>query len=211
MRTQEELSEILKALISHGENETAEFKEANDSFSTSDIGKYFSALANESNLRDVSSAWLVFGVNDKTLNIVGTNYRENRQRLDSLKNQIAEGLEPKMTFKEIYELNHVNGRVVMFEIPPAPQGMPISWQGHYYARAGESLIALGIDKLDQIRAQNTQIDWTAQIVPSATLSDLDPTAVSIAKEEFIKKNRNRFPEDELDSWDIPTFLDRAKP
>jgi predicted HTH transcriptional regulator len=53
-----------------------EFKNVGDSYSTSDIGKYFSALANEANLRDAEKAWLVFGVDNKTRSIVGSDYRQ---------------------------------------------------------------------------------------------------------------------------------------
>jgi len=60
--SQQTLQSLLSALISCWENEIIEFKNVGDSYPTSDIGKYFSALANEANLRDVEKAWLVFGV-----------------------------------------------------------------------------------------------------------------------------------------------------
>ena len=56
------------------------------------------------------------------------------------------------TFREIHVLDHPEGRVILFEIPAAPPGMPIAWKGHYYGRAGESLFALGQDKVDEIRS-----------------------------------------------------------
>lgn len=49
--TPEQLQRQLDALIAGWEGECVEFKDANDNYSTSDIGKYFSALANEANLR----------------------------------------------------------------------------------------------------------------------------------------------------------------
>ena len=55
---QDDLTKLLQELITTWENEVVEFKEANDNFSTSDIGKYFSALSNEANLRGASSGWL---------------------------------------------------------------------------------------------------------------------------------------------------------
>ena len=58
--------------------------------------------------------------------------------------QIAEDTEPSITFRNIHELTTDDGRVVLFEIPAAPRGMPIAWKGHYYARAGESLVSLGL-------------------------------------------------------------------
>lgn len=46
------LSDLLDRLIAEWESEVVEFKNVGDSYSTSDIGKYFSALSNEANLRD---------------------------------------------------------------------------------------------------------------------------------------------------------------
>lgn len=40
------------------EDETIEFKEANDNFKTDEIGRYVSALSNEVNLAGIESAWL---------------------------------------------------------------------------------------------------------------------------------------------------------
>jgi ATP-dependent DNA helicase RecG len=49
---QEDLAPLLEQLIARWESEVVEFKNVGDSYSTSDIGKYFSALSNEANLRD---------------------------------------------------------------------------------------------------------------------------------------------------------------
>ena len=53
--------EIFDNLRYHHENEVVEFKKAENSFDFDDLGKYFSALSNEANLRDKGFAWLVFG------------------------------------------------------------------------------------------------------------------------------------------------------
>jgi len=207
---QQDLQLILSDLISRWENEVIEFKNVGDSYATSDIGKYFSALANEANLRDVEKAWLVFGVDNKTRSIVGSDYRQDRERLQSLKMQIATDAEPSITFREIHELKCDQGRVIMFEIPAAPLGMPIAWKGHYYARAGESLTHLGLDKLDGIRKQAGVTDWTGQVVNVATLDHLDTHALAKARESFAKKYANRFAREEVIAWTESTFLDRAK-
>jgi len=204
------LTQLLHGLIAAWENEVAEFKQASNDYSTDDIGKYFSALANEANLRGADSGWLVFGVNNKTRRVVGTDYRPQAERLHSLKMQIAENAGPRITFRDIHELAHADGRVLLFEIPAAPQGIPIAWKGHYYARAGESLISLGLDKLDEIRRQTQAEDWAAQVVPGATLDDLDKAAVRKAREFFARKHANRFSAGEVESWPLATFLDRAR-
>ena len=207
---QVELKSLLDELIARWECEVVEFKQADNDYKTSEIGKYFSALANEANLRGVESGWLVFGVNNKSRTVVGTNYRPDAGQLNGLKHQMAQGTEPSITFRAIHELHHGGGRVLLFEIPAAPRGMPIAWQGHFYARAGESLMPLGLDKQDEIRNQTLAQDWTAQLVPSATLDDLDGEAVGKARESFAKKYANRVSVDEVMDWPLATFLDRAR-
>jgi len=206
---QTELQTLLSTLIAGWENEVVEFKNVGNSYSTSDIGKYVSAMANEANLREVDTAWLIFGVDNDTRTIVGSDYRRDRERLDGLKLQMAEGTSPAICFREIHESQSSEGRVVLFEIPPAPRGMPIAWSGHYFARAGESLVPLPLDKLDTIRNQTGHTDWTAEIVAEATIDHLDPEALKKARQNFAMRNANMFESKEVDQWDDMTFLDRA--
>lgn len=210
MMDQAELQTLLNTLIAEWENEVVEFKNVGNSYSSSDIGKYVSALANEANLREVDSAWLVFGVDNDTRTSVDSDYRRDRARLDGLKLQITEGTSPAICFREIHELLSTEGRVVLFEIPPAPRGIPIAWHGHYYARAGESLVPLPLDKLDAIRNQTDNTDWTAEIVAKATIGHLDPEALKRSKENFAKKHANRFESEEVLAWPDAVFLDRAR-
>lgn len=204
------LTTLLDALIATWENEVVEFKQAGDGYSTDEIGKYFAALANEANLRGAERAWLVFGVNNRTRAVMGTDYRREPERLQSLKLQVADSTTPRITFRDIHELAHPGGRVVLFEVPAAPRGMPISWKGHYFARASESLVPLGLDKQDEIRGQTLAQDWSAQVMPGAVLADLDDAALKKARESFAQKHANRFAADEVAGWPLATFLDRAR-
>jgi hypothetical protein len=208
--TEQELQQVLTRLTAGWEGECVEFKDANDNFSTSDIGKYFSALANEANLHGLTAAWLVFGVDNRTRCIIGTDYRREKERLHGLKHQIAQGTDPSTSFREIHELNTPSGRVVLFEIPAAPRGLPIAWQTHFYARDGSTLTGLSIAKQDEIRAQSLADDWSAIVCKDATIADLDPDAIAKARDIFIAKFRGRIPEQAIRSWDDTTFLDQAK-
>lgn len=207
---QAELQSLLDNLLTAWESEVVEFKQAGKDYSTDKIGEYFSALANEANLRGLEKAWLVFGVNNKFRTIAGSDYRLDHERLQSTKMQMAENTEPSITFRNIHELHSPSGRVVFFEIPAAPRGLPISWKGHYYARAGESLTHLGLDKQDEIRRQTLVSDWSARPVADATTAHLDEKALLKARESFARKYANRFPMDEVMDWPLGTFLDRAK-
>jgi ATP-dependent DNA helicase RecG len=204
------LEALLARLIARWEGEVVEFKQAGKDYDTDKIGRYFSAMANEANLRSEDGAWLVFGVDNATRTVMGTDYRLEAERLQSLKIQISSDTEPSITLRDIHELHTAQGRVLLLEIPAAPQGMPIAWKGHYYARAGESLTHLGLDKLDELRGQVGVADWTAQQVPGATLADLDTTALAKSRESFAKKYANRFTAEEVASWPDAAFLDRAR-
>lgn len=68
-----------------------EFKEAKNDFDSKKLGKYFSAISNEANLRGKEEGWLIFGVDDKTHSIIGTQYRNSPKSLNSVKGEIARG------------------------------------------------------------------------------------------------------------------------
>ncbi|WP_295172522.1 ATP-binding protein [Ruminococcus sp.] len=69
---------ILQKLIENWENEVVEFKEATNDYDKEKIGRYFSALSNEANLKGLQYGWLVFGVRNTDRKITGTAYREKR-------------------------------------------------------------------------------------------------------------------------------------
>lgn len=206
-KLKESLNELRKL---PAETEWLEFKRAGKNFDFNKLGKYFSALSNEANLKNKSCGWLIFGIEDKNRKIAGTKYRQNRASLDNLKSKIAEKTNGRITFVDIHVLQLPEGRVVMFQIPPAPQGIPTSWEGHYYGRDGESLSPLNIQEIEQIRGQSNQIDWSAQICEDAAIDDLDEEALALARKRFKEKNKSQSFADEIDKWTTATFLDKAR-
>jgi ATP-dependent DNA helicase RecG len=208
--SQKGLQATLDRLIAAWENEVVEFKGVGDSYSTDRIGRYFSALANEANLSGAAGGWLVFGVHDKTRQVIGTDYREDAERLQGLKHQIAQGTSPAMSFRDIRVLNTGGKRVLLMDIPPAPQGIPVAWQGHFYARDGESLTSLSIAEQDAIRQQSLRRDWTAVAVPEASLDDFDSEAIASARRAFIQRRPGRVGESDVRDWPLEVFAERAK-
>lgn len=170
------------------ESEVIEFKEARTNYSFNDIGKYFSALSNEANLRGLQEAWLVFGISDDK-RYVGTEFRK-QGNLQSLKKEIVNGTNERLTFLEIYELIIEKCRVIVFQIPPAIRGIPTTWQGAAYAREHESICPLPMNKVDLIRSQ-IGMDWSKEIVEDATIEDLDERAIEKARELFSKRQSDR--------------------
>lgn len=206
---EKQLREILeKLLLLPVETETVEFKKATNGFDKKEIGQYFSALCNEANLHKEKCAWLVFGVDDKSHEILGTNFLSTVASRNDLKKYIADLTSERLTFVEIYELNYNGNRVVMCQIPPAPIGIPVNFKGYYHGRDGESLVALNIEEIETIRKENRFEDWSAEIVANATLDDLDPIAISKAREMYL--NAHASLSDEIVTWDDSTFLNKAK-
>jgi len=69
---------------------------------------------------------------------------------------------------------------------------------------------LGLDKQDEIRQQTLTTDWSAQLVPRASIEDLDPIALQKARDSYSKKYTNLFPMEDVTQWSLANFLDRAK-
>ena len=203
MLTIDEINHILTSLLEMpDETETVEFKKAENSFSDSDLGKYFSALSNEANLKRTKQAWLILGVENSTHQIVGTSYKPSRASLDELKKKLADQTTNRITFEEIYTVDRNGKRVIMFQIPPAPQGVPMAYQGHFYGRDGESLVALNLHELETIRNQRIEDDWSIQTVSNASLEDLDPEALKKARGLYQAAHSDK--KEEIMAWDDAT-------
>lgn len=207
--TQEELKKLLDELRAlPTETEWVEFKQAKNTFNFNDIGEYFSALSNEANLKGKDCGWLIFGIEDKSRKIINTRFRQDKTDLDSLKTEIANKTTDHITFIEIHVLYLPEGRVIMFQIPAAPRGIPISWEGHYYGRNGESLTALNLQEIEQIRNQGLQYDWSAEICEGATIEDLNTDAIKEARKNY--KQKYPVKAADVDNWDNITFLNKVK-
>lgn len=207
--TKADLRNTLEELLRMpAETEVVEFKKARNGFGDQELGEYFSALSNEANLREKKCAWLVFGVENDTHVVLGSNYKNTPESLDAVKKTIADQTTDRITFREIYSLEYEGKRVVMFEIAPAPQGIPVAYQGHYYGRDGESLVALNIQKIEQIRGQRGNRDWSAGIVSGADIGDLDPDAIAKARGLYAAAHPDLA--DDIAEWSDETFLNKAK-
>ncbi len=200
------MKDILDELLGlPSENEVVEFKEAKQQYDKNKLGKYFSALANEANLENKTSAYLVFGVKDNQT-IVGTTISE--RQLNEYKKEIADHTSPHLGFISTNRFVREGKEVVVLEIPAAPKGMPVSWKGFKYGRDGESLGALNDNEYDRIKNQVKQTDWSAQIIKEASIADLSNQAIKEARKRFIQKNKSLA--DEVKSWSDEVFLNKAK-
>lgn len=203
----DELNVILDELLKNSETECVEFKRAQNNFGIDDLGKYFSALSNEANLKNKQYSWIVFGIDDKTHDVVGTNFYQDNN-FNKVKKQIADNTTDGITFIEIYNLERNEKRVIMFQIPAA-SGSPLSWKGFAYGRNGESLAPLAPNKVEQIKA-TANYDWSRQILENCTISNLDKDAIKVAREQFKIKYKGKSISEEVDDLSDVDFLNKAK-
>lgn len=201
--------EVFKSLTSHSESEVVEFKKAENSFDFDDLGKYFSALSNEANLRGIDFAWLIFGYDEKKHEIVGTSYKNGEGALNNLKHDFSQHTTDGQTFREIIPIEVERKRILMLKIPASPRNIVMKWKGIAYGRDGESLKPLNQSKQDEIRRQTPAPDWSAEIVPDATIDDLDEVAIAKARKMF-KKVHSRIPAEEVNNWSTEEFLSKCE-
>ena len=202
--------EIFTRLWEDGENEVVEFKKAETNFDVDELGKYFSALSNEANLREREFGWIVFGVWDKKHEIVGTSFKNGEVPLNKLKQDMSQHTTDGLIFREIIPLEVEGKRVLLFKVPATPRNIVMKWKGIAYGRDGESLKPLNQAKQDEIRRQPPILDWTAQLVPNATIDDLDELAIATARIMYKKVHKSSIPAEEIDSWTVEEFLANSR-
>ncbi|NOT70917.1 MAG: transcriptional regulator [Hyphomicrobium sp.] len=212
--TKDQLITLLNDLrAAESEFEWLEFKQAKTSFDLETLGQYVSALSNEANLAGRPVAWLLFGVHDNKTEpgsdrriIVGTTFKVGAAALNEVKRGVADHTTQRLSFRDIHEVKLDGKRVLMFEIPAAPPGVPTAWKGHFFGREGSSIAALSLAELDLIRRQSD--DWSAEPCDGASIDDLDPAAIKEARQNFKIKNPKLAKE--VDGWSTETFLAKAK-
>lgn len=205
----EQYTNIFDNLIKHSESEVVEFKKAEKSFDFDDLGRYFSALSNEANLRGLEFAWLIFGYDEKKHEVVGTSYKNSEGALNNVKHDFAQHTTDGQTFREIVPIEVEGKRILMFKIPASPRNIVMKWKGIAYGRDGESLKPLNQSKQDEIRRQTPAPDWSAEIIPNATIDDLDEVAIAKARKMF-KKVHSRIPAEEVNRWSDEEFLSKCE-
>ena len=201
--------EVFQTITNHSESEVVEFKKAEINFDFDDLGKYFSALSNEANLRGLDFAWLIFGYDEKKHEIVGTSYKNGEGALNNLKHDFSQHTTDGQTFREIIPIEVDGKRILMFKIPASPRNIVMKWKGIAYGRDGESLKPLNQSKQDEIRRQTPAPDWSAEIVLDATIDDLDEVAIAKARKMF-KKVHSRIPAEEVNRWSTEEFLSKCE-
>jgi ATP-dependent DNA helicase RecG len=155
-----------------------EFKEAKQRFDFEELVRYCVALANEGGGR------IVLGVTDRRpRRVVGTQAFHPSQRTE-------EGLVERLGLKvRAEEIEHVDGRVLVFHVPTRHRGVPVSYKGAYWMRSGEGLVPMTPDELRRI-FDEVIVDFSAETIPGATVADLSADAVQMFRERWVRKSGN---------------------
>jgi len=203
-----ELIDELRALPR--EVEWVEFKKG--TATTNDkLGQYFSGLSNAACVENQSFGYLLFGIDDTTHTPTGTNFKFKtaKEGNEDLELWVRRNLSPSVRFEHFICQYNEDTRLEIFRIPAA-KSEPVSFKSTPYIRINTSLTEL--KKFPDLARliYNSEIDWSAQIIESASISSLDPLAIAKAREKFKEKNAAKQWFNEIDNWDDATFLDKAK-
>lgn len=207
----EALHQLLEELIAHPiETQWIEFKMGAGSITNEQIGEYISAMSNGATISNQAFGYLVWGVDDDTHQVKGTNFCFSlaKQGNQDLELWIRNLLHPKINF-EIFEFTYHNENVVLIRIPSA-KGEPTHFKKKPFIRIGSNKTDLR-NFPEYVRIlYNSLEDWSAKIIDSASISDLDTDAIAVAKEKFKEKSSKAKYYNKIDNWDTQTFLDKAK-
>lgn len=206
--THEELINLLNHLRAlPDETPWVEFKQ--NRYEPQELGEYLSALANSACLESEPRGFLVFGIQDATHDIVGTRFNPERAKAkgnQALLMWLHSGLRPNVGF-DCDVLETENGPVVLFSVGAAID-QPVRFLGIAWVRIGSNKTKLDNHSELERRIWLSRTDWSALICDSAELEDLDPRAITKARQEYAKKSPHQA--SDVKGWDDLTFLNKAR-
>lgn len=191
--------------------EWKEMKNLKNSFAgdeKNDVVSYVSAIAN------MEGGHLVIGVRDKSLEIIGTDLNKFNldaqtavlKLLEHCTNLSSEGLDI-----EEYVTEDEHKVVWIIHIPKHLPRRPVFAHRKAWQRVEDSLIEMTQERLAVILDEPVYEanDWSAEIVPNATIDDLDELAVAKARIMFKKVHASNIPAAEVDAWSTEDLLSNS--
>jgi ATP-dependent DNA helicase RecG len=202
-----ELTDQLRALPK--EIEWVEFK-SGDATTNDRFGQYISAISNAACIHNQAFGYFIFGINDITHEVVGTNFKFKncKEGNEELELWVRRLLHPSVKF-QYFPFQYGSLWVELFIIPAAV-GEPTNFRKIPYIRFNSSLTDLRNFPQHIKAIYNSQEDWSAKVVEKATINDLDPEAIRYAKQKFKEKQTGKPVFQEVEGWENAVFLDKAK-
>lgn len=188
--------------------EWKEFKNIKNCFNGTpgtDIITYVAAISS------MNGGHLVIGVRDHSLDIVGTNtYHYSAQEATTRLVRECSNLPTEGLKIEEYITSDTNKKVWVINIPKHMPRLPVYAHKKLWQRIEDSLVEMTPSRREAILTEPLAIDdWSAQIIPEATIADLDPRAIALARQKFKELFKGERDE-EIDAWSDEVFLNKAK-
>ena len=208
--TEKELKEFLVANYPK-EDEKCDWKEMKNlknSFNGhegEDVMSYVSGIAN------MEGGVLVIGVVDQTMDIVGTDLSQFNLDTSSAVYRIKENctnVSSEGLNIDEYITSDTHKVVWVIHIPKHLPRKPVYAHKKAWQRIKDNLVLLTPEREAAILSEGLlQQDWTATLLPDASIDDLDPAAILKAREKYKEVHPKK--EKEVDAWDDKTFLNKA--
>lgn len=193
--------------------EWKEFRNLKNMFSGNegnDVVSYVSAISN------MNGGHLILGVEDRTLNIIGTDYSKltfngqpaNKESATFKLTEHCPNLSSEGLNIEEFVTEDSHKKVWVIHIPKHFPRRPVYAYKKAWQRIKDSLVPMTKERMDAILSEPIAgKDWSAEIIPNATLQDLDPKAIRMARDKYRELYPHRT--EEVDTWDDLTFLNKA--
>ena len=210
--TAKELQAFIKAQFPK-ENECFEWKEWRSlkhhvsGQQGDDVISYVSAIAN------MEGGALVIGVEDQTLKVIGIAdvHTYTPESLKFQLTQLCADLPSEGLSVEEYISTDTLAKVWVVQIPKHAPRRPVRAKSKAWQRVGDSLVELRADRLEAILCESLNgEDWSAVLVPQASLHDLDPAALALARKQYGDGNASKPWASQITSWSDAAFLDKAR-
>jgi ATP-dependent DNA helicase RecG len=126
---------ILELCEYSDEQEWLEFKE--NWFQPDALGEYISAMSNAAAFHYRNEAYFMWGINDSTHEIVGTNFNPYQDyKQEPYQNYLARNLSPSINFK--FEETEIGSKRVVVLIIPAAEEIPTAFKDKRFIRIGSA-------------------------------------------------------------------------
>lgn len=209
--TEKELQQYLKVRFPKEDAscDWKEMKNLKNSFANDphkDVVSYLSGISN------MEGGHLVIGVKDGSLEIVGTDLSkvgfDKTSVIHKMLEQCTNLLEDGLSVEEFITTD-TNKVVWIINIPKHYPRRPVIAHKRKYQRRNDSLIVMTREREETILKEDLgHYDWSAEVVETATIDDLDATAIQAAIDGYCERYPKRA--EEAKSWTTIQFLDKAK-
>jgi ATP-dependent DNA helicase RecG len=172
-----------------------------------DVISYVSALAN------MEGGVLIIGVEDQTLAVSGIQdfHDYTPEKLKFRLVELCVNLPSEGLWIEERLASDSGARIWLIHSPKHAARNPVLAHGKAWQRVGDSLVELRAERREAIlREAMAGEDWSAVVVPEATLDDLNEAAMIKAREQYTAKHQREKWANEIAQWSDSQFLDKAR-